>query len=510
MGYKQLILKLPTDYEKEQLSDRIEKELGRKDFTFQIENKSLDARNKNNIHWLIKIAVTFPTLKEDNRQKKTLEIPFKKRNKKAIVVGSGPAGFFAAIVLQKAGFQTTILERGADVYTRKKKILHFEKTGEFSANSNYAFGEGGAGTFSDGKLTSRSKHINLEREFIHSEYIKAGAPPEIAYMAHPHLGTDNLIKITQKLRENFYSIGGEIQFDTQFLDFNTKKNLVVEAITSKGNINADIFFVAPGHSAFETHRMMIKNGVKYRTKNFALGFRAEHPQEIINKAQWGKIKLPGIKAAEYRLTHNSSNHQSVFTFCMCPGGMVVPATAYSGSNIVNGMSYYQRNGQFANAACVAAIHPDQILQKTSEPLEILDWLEKLEISFYNFSKSYNAPSCTIQDFLKQKSLTKPYSSSYPFALNSAPLWEMVPEIVSQSIKSALQVFPRKIKGYETGQLLGLESKTSSPIQVIREKNGLIHGFDNLYLIGEGSGYAGGIISSAADGVKAALNLIQNY
>jgi uncharacterized protein len=286
-----------------------------------------------------------------------------------------------------------------------------------------------------------------------------------------------------------------------------KNSKVTEVITSQGILPADALFIASGHSAYETYKMLIRRGVPFRTKNFAIGSRMEHPQEIINNAQWGHIKLPGVKAAEYRLTSPADGKHQVFSFCMCPGGMVVPAAAYENTNIVNGMSYYNRNGKFANAACVAGIHPDELAGKTVSPLEALENLKQLEEKFFQFSDGYQAPACRITNFLKHKNNDGKLESSYPLGLISAPLWELLPAQIVQSMQAGLTDFIRKMKGFETGNLIGLESKTSSPVQVVREPGGRCEGFENLYIIGEGSGYAGGIISSGADGIKAAMGLV---
>ncbi len=510
MGFKTITLKLPTDYSTEILRSKISKELNISEFTFQLENKSLDARKKSNIFWLVRVSVNSDELNTDEFIiSEKLEIPYKKRNKKIVVVGSGPAGFFCALTLQKAGFRVTLIERGSEVEKRGKSIATFERTGIFDAQNNYSFGEGGAGTFSDGKLTSRSKRISKEKQFILENYVKAGGPEEILYMTHPHLGTDNLKKIVRNLRMEFKNIGGEILFETLFEDMITRNSKVAEVHTSQGTFQADALFIAPGHSAYETYKMLIRKGVPFRTKNFAIGSRMEHRQEIINLAQWGQKSLPGVKAAEYRLTSPADGKHQVFSFCMCPGGIVVPAAAYENTNIVNGMSYYKRNGNFANAACVAAIHPDELAGKTVSPIEALENLQALEEHFFQFSNGYSAPAISIPDFLKQRNKNTKLESSYPLGLTTAPLWELIPKPVVKSMQAGLSDFIRKIKGFETGNLLGFESKTSSPVQVIREKNGLVENFENLYMIGEGSGYAGGIISSAADGIKAAIHFIKN-
>lgn len=509
MGYTEITFTLPTDYTDDQLRLKIQKKLQLAEFNFQIIQKSLDARKKNNIHWQVRILVTSENLKgEMPETTPLLKIPFKKREEKVIVVGSGPAGFFSGFVLQKAGFNVTIVERGTDVDKRSAGIKNFERNGAFSPISNYAFGEGGAGTFSDGKLTSRSKRISAEKQFILQSYVDAGAPPEILYLAHPHLGTNNLKKIVKNLRKQFINLGGTFLFENQLVDIKIKNNAATEIITDRSEVlETDYLLLATGHSAYETFRMLIEKGIQSRTKNFALGFRVEHPQELINTAQWGKPKLPGVKAAEYRLTSNADDKHPVYTFCMCPGGVVVPATAYEHANIVNGMSYYNRNGKFANAACVAGLHPDEILGDNTSPVKVLQWLEDLEQSFFKHSK-YQAPACSIEDFLNFKSKGKLKESSYPLGLAAAELWRMIPEELSYSIKTGLKDFIRKIKGFETGMMMGLESKTSAPIQVLREESRNCVGFKNIYMVGEGSGYAGGIISSAADGIKAAIQIIE--
>jgi uncharacterized FAD-dependent dehydrogenase len=509
MAYRLIFFKLPTSYTEEELRAGIGRELKIHDFTFTIEGKSLDARRKSDIHWLLRVGVSSSELKGGTEERSPeIEIPRKKRNRKVLIAGSGPAGFFAAYYLQKAGFSTTVIERGKDVSRRAEGIENFEKHGKFDPQANYAFGEGGAGTFSDGKLTSRSKHIGPERQFILNSYIQAGAPEEIAYMTHPHLGSDKLKQIVKKLREEYESLGGSMQFETQLTDLVISNGRVISAISEKGSFEADYFVIAPGHSAYETYRMLMKRGVAFRPKNFAIGSRMEHPQEIINIAQWGKANLPGVKAAEYRLTSNPQGALSVYTFCMCPGGVVVPAAAYEKTSIVNGMSLYQRDLKFANAACVAGVNPFELIGEKANAETVLDWVEALETKFYDFAGGYEAPFCSIDDFIKRKEPRAIPKTSYPLGLKSARLWELLPDKVSSSMRAGLLDFCRKIKGFETGIIMGLESKTSAPVQVLREEGRNCTGIDNLYISGEGSGFAGGIISSAADGVKAAMAICE--
>jgi uncharacterized FAD-dependent dehydrogenase len=514
MGYKEITVKLPSDYSPEQLHAKVVRAEGIKNFSVQIIQQSLDARNKRNIHWEARVLILSPEIPgETPINPPLLHIPCRKRKEKALVVGSGPAGFFAALVLQRSGFETMLIERGAEVRKREEGIKAFEQNGIFNPLGNYAFGEGGAGTFSDGKLTSRTKNISLEKSFILESYIKAGAPPEIGYLAHPHLGSDNLKNIVRRLREEFVGLGGVMRFEALLTDLAVQNSRIVSAMVEQGAnsevIEADYFVLAPGHSAHETYRMLISKGVAFRPKNFAIGCRVEHPQAIVNLAQWGREELPGVKAAEYRLTSKGDGKFPVYTFCMCPGGVVVPATAYTDTNIVNGMSLYRRDGQFANAACVAGVNLGQLLGGEVTALESLDWLGALEQSFFQYSKGYQAPCCRIEDFVhcrQANDSTVNMQSSYPLGLLPAPLWELLPSGLSGSIREGLKEFCRKIKGFEAGIIMGLESKTSSPIQVVREADGRCSGFENLYLVGEGSGFAGGIISSGVSGIKAALHI----
>lgn len=508
MGFKRIQLQMPTSYREVYLEQRIRKMLGIHQFRWEVENKALDARKKDHIHWQMRVLVHSPELKgTDADPIPVLQIPYVKRSKKAVVVGSGPAGFFAAFVLQKAGYRTTLIERGADVDKRSQRITTFETSGKFDPLGNYAFGEGGAGTFSDGKLTSRSKRISLEKRFILQAYVDAGAPEEIKYLTHPHLGSDKLREIVKVMRKQFQGLGGTVLFETNAIDFKRKGARVNEIITDKGSFAADYFVYAIGHAAFETYRKLMQKGLRFHTKNFALGSRVEHPQRLINQAQWGVPSLQGVKAAEYRLTSQTDKNHPVYTFCMCPGGTIVPATAYENQNIVNGMSLYQRDGKFANAACVAGLNLNQLLGREVSALETLDWLEKLEAEFYEKAGGYAAPFCSIEDFIRGRMPKQTPETSFPMGLLPAPLWEWLPQSVSRAMRSGLKSFSKKIKGFEKGTIMGLESKTSAPIQVDRNENGLCTGFENLYMVGEGSGYTGGIISSAADGIKAAMAIV---
>jgi uncharacterized protein len=510
MGYQELVLNLPTDFTEELLRREIGRRLGIavSEFSYQIVKKSLDARKKSDIHWTVRAGVTSPGITDPPPEAvPDLVIPHQKGRGTVVVAGSGPAGFFAAYALQKSGYEVTVVERGSEVDARSSRIDAFEQTGVFDPLGNYAFGEGGAGTFSDGKLTSRTKNISREKAFVISSYIDAGAPEEIRYLAHPHLGSDNLKSIVKNLAEAFRELGGRILFETTLNDLVVRDGRVSEVTTSRGTLPSDHVIVAPGHSAFDTYRMLMLRGVRFRTKSFAIGSRIEHPQELINQAQWGHASLSGVKAAEYRLASKGDGKSPVYTFCMCPGGTVVPAGATPHVNIVNGMSLYARDGRYANAGCVVGTSVEKLAGREVTPREALEWLEALEQSFFEYADGFRAPACGIRDFIETRAPQGLPTSSYPFGLMPAPLWELLPAKVSHSLREGLKDFSRKIRGFDTGVLMGLESKTSSPIQVLREPYGRCDGFENLSVIGEGAGYSGGIISSAVDGVRCAMSLV---
>ena len=529
---KILELKFPTDYSEEFLERTISKKLKISigSFSYFIERKSLDARKKNSIVWVIRVVAFSLDYFDDDKNKSlekesnTLIEKYNKANldKTIVIVGSGPAGIFSGLYLISCGYKVIILERGKEVDQRLKDILSFEKTQNLNENSNYIFGEGGAGTFSDGKLTSRSKHISKEKRYILENYVKAGAPEEIMYLTHPHIGSDKLRVISRNMRKMFQDKGGEIIFDTKVTDIifdTTKEGKKVKSIIAEDGkeYKCDYAIFSIGHSAYETHKMLIKNEVPFSVKQFAIGTRVEHPQELINFAQWKQKELKGVKAAEYRLTHKPIQKETlpVYSFCMCPGGKIVPAMAYKNQNIVNGMSNYTRNSKFANSAIVTAVNLHNLLKKeTINPLEALEWLHNLENKFYQYSNnSYNAPANRIRDFIQGKVTSEALGNSnditsYPFSLQTANFEELLPAKIVDSLKLGMLEFSRKIKGFEDGIMLGLESKTSAIIQVKRDKDTMItEKFTNLYIIGEGSGFSGGIISSAADGLKAAQRIV---
>jgi hypothetical protein len=509
-SYKELELKLHTDFTEQDIRKAIGKQLHLKNFSFEILKQSLDARKKPNVYWLARIRVFSKELKgELFKGEPRLEIPYKKRNKKAVVVGSGPAGFFSAFVLQQAGFQVTLIEKGPKVKQRFDDITGFESGGTFKPNSNYCHGEGGAGTFSDGKLTSRTKGISIEKQFVFDSYVNAGAPDEIRYFAKPHIGSDKLRVVIPTLRKQFEDLGGTMLFDTEVQDLTIKGNVCTEVVTNNGNIECDLLIVAPGHSSYQTYRMLHKNGIQFRSKPFAIGVRVEHPQELINRSQWRSPKLPGVKAAEYKLTYTASTGLPVYSFCMCPGGKVVPSAPTEQQNIVNGVSDYSRNSPFANSAIVAGIDLRKVLGEEIGLEASLNWLELLEKKVFNLSNSYKIPGNRIEDFISGKVAPQIPDNSYPFEVFPFDYKNLFSVATIQSLREGLANFSKKINGFETGIMLGLESKTSSPVQVIRDEHRRCDGFENIYIVGEGSGYAGGITSSAVDGVKVGMDILQS-
>ena len=508
MGNKFLDIDLPVGYDEDDLLRKVKKVSGLKNFTYKIDKKSLDARSHKNIRWVMKLLISSDEIKSDLNFDEEFYIPKISKEKKVVIVGTGPAGIYSALVLLEAGFYVTVIELGPDVLLRVRNVRDFEKNGELNEMSNYAFGEGGAGTFSDGKLTSRTKTIDKERKYILKKYVEYGAPAEIEYLTKPHIGSNILVKIVRTMRHDFIEKGGKIIFDNKMLDFEQENGKVLSIDTEKGKIDADYFIFAIGHSAIDTYKMLMKNNVKFKVKGFAIGSRVEHYQELINQAKWSAKELPGIKAADYAVTYSSPTNFDCYSFCMCPGGMVVPAAYRKGVNIVNGMSNYKRNYPFANSAIVVAFSIEEILRKEIEASQALDWVVDLEEKFYNFSNSYKAPSVRVSDFINGKSSADFPETSYPFELLSADFSALLDRRIINSMKNAIHKFNQKIPGFESGVLIGLESKTSSPIQVLRD--GLkCAGFDNLYLAGEGSGLSGGIVSSAADGIKVAFDIIFN-
>jgi len=511
MGSTFLNIKLPVIYSDEDVKKAITRKFRIREFRWFFDLKSLDARQSNNIHWQCRLYIESDELKDSVENPfQVIDIPFRKREISVAVIGSGPAGFFVAEVLQKAGFRVAIFERGSMVDDRANAIRHFEKENNFSEEANYAFGEGGAGTFSDGKLTSRTKGISRIKQYILNRYTDAGAPDEIRYLSKPHIGSNHLRNVVMNLRNDFLNVGGKINFKTTVTDFVPwGRGWRVE--TNRGHFEADVLVWACGHSAYDTFRLLISRGVSFVAKPFALGVRVEHDQSFINHCMWRKKSVEGLKSAEYALRWQGDGSDSVYSFCMCPGGKIVQASPKQGLSIVNGMSNYQRNSPFANAAVVASVTPEELAGKPVSASEMIGVLEMYESSAWNMAGSFNVPANKISSFIQGKVATVLPDTSYSHGIFSGDFGEIFPDVLLQRLKNGLLHFSRKLPGFEDGLMLGLESKTSCMVQVERsENNGPCKGFESVYVTGEGSGFSGGIISSAADGIKTALNVMGSF
>lgn len=426
-----------------------------------------------------------------------------------VVVGFGPAGMFAALALARAGLSPLVLERGQDVDTRTRDIEAFWRGGRLLPDSNVQFGEGGAGTFSDGKLTTRSSDPLMTD--VLETLVAAGAPEEIKYLHKPHVGTDLLLGIVKHIRREIIRLGGQVRFGACVTDIEIASDGTLEALIVAGEerIPCGAAFFGIGHSARDTYRMLLKRGLSMEAKPFAMGVRIEHPQDFIDRAQYGgdagHERLP---VADYALTYKDpATGRGAYSFCMCPGGLVVAATSEAGGVVTNGMSNYRRDSGIANSALLVQVGPGDF---GNEVLAGLILQEKLEhLAFRLGGGDYRAPVQTVGDFLAGTSgsaefLTQP---TYRPGVRTADLHECLPDYIARTLAGALPYFDRKIPGFaERGAVLtGIESRSSAPCRLRRDRESLeAERTPGLYPIGEGAGYAGGIMSAAVDGLKAAL------
>jgi len=434
------------------------------------------------------------------------------KRKRPIVIGSGPSGIFCALVLAEAGLNPLIIERGKDVDSRIKDVQLFFEKRELNTESNVEFGEGGAGTFSDGKLYT---NINDPRtKYIFDEFIKAGASSEIAYDARPHIGTDKLRIIVKNLRKKIISLGGEIKFETCLTDIEYKNDKIsCVLLNSKEKILADDLILAIGHSARDTYGMLYNRNIKMESKPFSIGVRIEHKKEMINKSQYGEeYDNPRLPSARYNLAVHLKNKRSVYTFCMCPGGYVISGASENGMLTTNGMSEYEQDGENSNSAILVNINPCDF--ESDHPLSGIDFQRKWEKEAFELGgKNYNAPAQLVGDFLKNNCSEelKGINPTYRPGVTLASLRDCLPEYVIESLKEALPLFDRKIKGFSNREaiLTGIETRSSSPVRILRNDN-FETNISGIYPIGEGAGYAGGITSSAVDGILLAEKIIEKY
>jgi len=429
-----------------------------------------------------------------------------------IVVGSGPAGMFAALRLLMEGRRPVVLERGKDVHRRKTDIAAANQQQRINPESNYCFGEGGAGTFSDGKLYTRSTKRGDIREVLH-QLVAFGAKESILVDAHPHIGSDALPRIVEGIRHCIEDHGGEYHFDEKVVDLqpvSDGRRHGWKVLCAGGAVyEAPQVILATGHSSHDIYRLFADKGWPLEAKGFALGVRAEHPQSLINRIQYHGKFQPGMPAAEYALVEQVEG-RGVFSFCMCPGGILVPSATEAGEVVLNGMSNSMRNSPWANAGIVCAVEPGDVPDFDRYGVfALLEFQHAVERAMYDFSGSLQAPAQRLVDFCRKKeSQGLPRSSYQPGALN-APLFELLPAFVYERLRVAFAAFDRKMKGYYTNDalVLGTESRTSSPVRIVRDPETMsVPGLPGLYPCGEGAGYAGGIVSSALDGILVASSL----
>ena len=424
-----------------------------------------------------------------------------------LIIGAGPAGMFAALRLLMEGFKPVILERGKDVHQRKFDMARLSKEGVVNPDSNYCFGEGGAGTFSDGKLYTRSSKRGDIREVLH-QLVRFGADPSILIDAHPHIGSDKLPVVVENIRKCIIEHGGEYHFATRVVDIE-RVGSSYKLTASDGTIySADNLILATGHSARDIYELFNRKGWEIQAKGFALGVRVEHPQSLINNIRYHGKYQPFMPTAEYSFVTQIEG-RGVFSFCMCPGGILVPSATAPGELVLNGMSNSARNSKWANSGVVVSIEPEDMPEYARfGPLALLQFQKDVEKAMFDFSGSLKAPAQRMMDFCRRvPSSGLPATSYHPGAV-SAPLHELLPEHVSLRLKYAFPMIGNKqMHGYYTNDalLLGVESRTSSPVRIPRDPETLEHAqLPGLFPCGEGAGYAGGIVSSAIDGINCAL------
>lgn len=492
--------------------------------SWNIFKKSIDARDKKDIHYSYSVDIEFQIEKEyfifdEIKNKKNVEVIEKKEVKpikvirkskfKPIIVGAGPAGLFAALILVKNGVKPIIIEQGKKVEDRKKDVDEFWKYGKLNTMSNVQFGEGGAGTFSDGKLTTGINNSLCKR--VLEEFVEFGAPKQILYINKPHIGTDNLIDIIRNMREEIIKLGGEFLFNEKVIDFAIEQSQIRKIITNKREIETDTVILAIGHSARETFEKLYEKGINMEKKNFSVGVRIEHKQELINKSQYSnktKLRLP---PAEYKLAYHGDDGRSCYTFCMCPGGVVVASSSEEGSIVTNGMSKFARDGENANSAILVNVTPEDF--NGESPLEGIYFQKDLEEKSYKLGGgNYFAPIQRVEDFInnRKSEYIGEVRPTYLPGVTLSNLNNILPEFVSKTLKEGILYFDKKIKGFadKDAILTGVETRSSSPVRITRDEN-LNSNIKGIYPCGEGAGYAGGIMSAAVDGIKCAIAILQS-
>ncbi|MBQ8885164.1 MAG: NAD(P)/FAD-dependent oxidoreductase [Clostridia bacterium] len=508
-------LKLTLSESEEKLKRIAEKKLGGKLGSFKILKKSLDARDKKDIHHVYSIA--FSAEQIHLNEEKIERISENKRPKlPVLVVGSGPAGLFCAIRLIDRGFKPILIERGDSVEEREKKIRSFILDGTLDGECNVQFGEGGAGTFSDGKLNTQT-HSGWNKEVL-STFVRFGAPEEIEYLNKPHIGSDNLKKVVKNMREYILDNGGTVEFNAKLCDIAVKEGRLVSVRISKKKNGrtyeeekaVSALVLAIGHSARDTFEMLLSRGVKMERKDFAIGARIEHLQSEISLSQYGKVH-PLLPPADYKLVSHASD-RAAFTFCMCPGGYVMPAASEEGGVVTNGMSNYARDGVNANSALIVQVRSSDLTGES--PLAGVEFQRAIErAAFEAGGRNYFAPVQLVGDFLRGresaafKSVLPTYGAGEK-SVSFAPMEAVLPAFICDAMKGAIEDMDRRLKGFACPDaiLTAAETRTSSPVRIVRDDGLCAVGISGLYPCGEGAGYAGGITSSAADGLRVAERL----
>ncbi len=478
--------------------------------TWKWVRKSLDVRHKKpKFQGIIDIDLSVETSLLE-RAPEPITSPIKRLqgvNPRIAIIGAGPAGLFAALALSQAGLCPDIYERGKPVERRARDVAQLMNSGTLNTESNICFGEGGAGAYSDGKLMTRTKSEYIP--FILNQFIENGALPDIAFEAHPHIGTDKLAPILRNIRQSLENRGAKYYFDTHIEDLWIDANVCRGIITNHEKIAYDAVFLCIGHSADDLY-LRLYDRILMQPKPLAIGFRVEHPQALINEIQYGKYAgHPLLPPAEYAVRFNQDNGPSAFSFCMCPGGRIVPSQTTGDSRVVNGMSGSARNGRFANSAIVAQVGPEDYL---SGPLGGLEWIRTLERQAGRNLPPGIAPAQRLLDFLDNKISSVTPRVSYAPGVASKNINDLLTPRVALALRTAFKTFDNQMRGFISSEanIVGIETRTSSPVRIVRNDDYQSVSAQNLYPLGEGAGYAGGITSCALDGLKGVLAYLQRF